>query len=191
MIGQTTSNLQDIREAQKKLLELNYNYWIDDVLFSFNWWFLILLTLMPWLLWYRFVDKKRIMEIVLMGILIIITTVIYDILGVSFLLWSYNYNVIQMVPFHITIDFAIVPIGYMLVYQLFQHWKSYIFALAIVAAVASFVVEPLFVWMGIYKVISWKHIYSFFAYFIMGIIMKFLVRKIIDKQVKANTNFLE
>ncbi len=189
MIGQTTSNsLQDIQEAQKQLFELNYNYWIDEVLFSFNWWILIILMVVPWFLWWRFVDKKRLVEIALMGILVIITAVTIDTIGVSFLLWSYSYDIIQMIPFLIPIDFVIVPICYMVVYQHFQQWKSYLFTLAIVAAVGAFIIEPLFMWRDIYISYSWKHIYSFFAYITMGIILKLLIQKMIARQVKANTH---
>jgi len=181
-VQQKTVNVQDIFEAQKNLLEINYTYWIEHVLFSFNWWFLIILTILPWGIWWRFVDKKRIIEISLMGALVMISAVILDVIGVSLLLWLYTYKNIQMIPILSTIDLTIVPIVYMFVYQFFPKWKSYLIALVVVTTGSAFIAEPLFVWMDIYIQYSWKHMYSFFIYITIGIIFKWLIQKMKERQ---------
>lgn len=180
-----TDYLQEMFEMKNKLFEINYTFWIEHVLFSFNWWFLIIITILPWSIWWRFVDKKRIIEILLMGMLVMITSVFLDVVGTSFLLWDYAYKDIQMIPILIPVDVTIVPIVYMFVYQIFLKWKSYIFSLTVASIVAAFIVEKLIVWMGIYILYRWEHLYSFFIYFAMGIVFKWIIEKMKERQAKG------
>lgn len=181
-----TEYVQDIIKLQNRLFETNYTFWIEHVLFSFNWWFLIILTILPWAIWWRFVDKKRIIEISLMGTLVMITSVFLDVVGISFLLWGYAYKDIQMIPLLSPIDLTILPIVYMFVYQIFSKWKSYLFSLIVAATGAAFIVEQLFEWMDIYQLYSWKHIYSFFIYIAIGIVFKWLIQKMKERQAQES-----
>ncbi|QBP40235.1 CBO0543 family protein [Paenisporosarcina antarctica] len=181
-----TEYVQDIIELQNKLFEINYTFWIEHVLFSFNWWFLIIITILPWGIWWRFVDKKRIIEISLMGTLVMITSVFLDVVGTSFLLWGYAYKDIQMIPLLSAVDITILPIVYMFVYQIFSKWKSYLFSLIVAATGAAFIVEQLFERMDIYQLYSWKHIYSFFIYIAIGIVFKWLIQKMKERQAQES-----
>jgi hypothetical protein len=185
---QKSGYLQDLYEAREKILEINYAQWLDYVLFSFNWWFLVVLTIVPWIIWWRLVDKKRILEISFMGTLVMITAVTIDVTGFFFLLWTYFYNDILMMPLLIPFDLTVLPILYMLVYQLFPKWKSYFITLVLFAAGGSFIVEPLFVWMNIYSQHGWNHIFSFSIYIAFGIVFKLLIQKMKTLQSKENAN---
>ncbi|MBM7600225.1 hypothetical protein JOC34_002616 [Virgibacillus halotolerans] len=178
-------DIETITEIQRHLLEANYHYWIEHVLFSFNWWFLLVLSIVPWIIWWQVVDKTRLLEISLMGTLAIILAITFDTAGYSLVLWSYGYKLVQMTPSLSSIDLALLPVAYMLIYQLFPKWKSYFIAHVIFSVGGSFVMEPLFVWMGIYTLHGWQYIYSFPIYIVMGIGFKWLILKMDAKQTRA------
>lgn len=113
--------------------------------------------------------QKRIFEIVTYGFFVTAVGVIGDAIGVSLMLWHYPNTLLpvsQIAEVH-TIQ---MPIIYMLVYQYFHSWKSFIIASAINAFVFAFMLEPLLVWLQIYELHGWKHIYSFFPYIDSGCI---------------------
>lgn len=170
-------DIETITEIQRHLLETNYHYWIEHVLLSFNWWFLLVLAIVPWILWWQIVDKKRLLEISFFGTLVMILAITFDTAGHSIVLWSYGYKLIQMAPSLSAIDLALLPVAYMLIYQLFPNWKSYIIVHVIFSAGGTFVVEPLFVRMGIYTLHGWEYIYSFPIYIAMGVVFKWLIMK--------------
>lgn len=184
MPSKKTVNVHDVHEAQKTLFETNYTYWMEHVLFSFNWWFLIILSIIPWFFWWKFVDKKRLLEISCIGFLSMLIALCLDLIGTSFVFWSYQFNLVQMLLPLCTIDMTLLPILNMLLYQLFPKWKSYIVASIVVALIGTFLAEPLFVWMGIYILHSWEHIYSLPIYIAIAISLKWFMQKM--KACQAN-----
>ncbi|MGF7056930.1 CBO0543 family protein [Brassicibacter mesophilus] len=167
-----------IIELQQQLTNLEHKYWMDNVLFTFNWWILLCLFIIPWLIWWKFVDKKRLQEILLYGVIIMILSSILDDLGVASLLWAYPYQLLQVLDRLDAIDITVLPVIYMIIYQYFTKWKSFLLAHILLSSLFVFIAEPMLVWMNIYVPISWKIIYSFPIYIIIAIIVKWFTDKI-------------
>jgi len=176
MSTNNTVDIQDVIETQRNLFETNYTYWMEHVLFSFNWWFLIIISIVPWFIWWKFVDKKRLLDISFVGLLSMVIVSTLDLMGSSFVLWTYGFNVVQMILPQITIDLTLLPIINMFLYQLFPKWKQYIAATVFIALFGTFLAEPLFVWMGIYILHSWKYIYSLPIYIVFTIGLKWILQ---------------
>ncbi|MFC7063120.1 CBO0543 family protein [Halobacillus seohaensis] len=170
--------LEEVYLAERILLESNYHYWIEHVLFTFNWWFLLALTIVPWIIWFRLVDRNRLLEISFIGAIVATTAIILDTIGTSLQLWSYGYKLVQMISPLYPIDLSLLPVLFMLLYQWFTTWKAYIISQTILAALGSFVAEPLFIWLGIYILHEWEIYYSFPIYIALAIIFKGLVEKL-------------
>lgn len=167
-----------IIELQQQLTNLEHKYWMDNVLFTFNWWILLCLFIIPWLIWWKFVDKKRLQEILLYGVIIMILSSILDDLGVASLLWAYPYQLLQVLDRLDAIDLTVLPVIYMIIYQYFTKWKSFLLAHILLSSLFVFIAEPMLVWMNIYVPISWKIIYSFPIYIIIAITVKWFTDKI-------------
>lgn len=174
--------IKKLYDAQEYAFEVTYQRWIEDVLFTFNWWFLLFLAIAPLFIWWKLIDKTRIMEIVFVGLTISLTATFLDTLGIIFSFWTYGYKVVQMVPMLNIVDLSLLPIFYMLIYQWFPKWKAYIVVLILLAAFGSFIAEPIFKWMKIYDLKTWKFIYSFPIYIAMGIGIKALTGKMVSIQ---------
>lgn len=165
-------------KLQQQLTDLRLEYWQDHVLFSFNWWFLLVQMIVPWFIWWKLVDKTRLKEVLLYGFFIMMIASTLDELGVSFSLWDYRYQLVPVFSRINTVDITVLPFFYMLVYQWFPRWRSFFTAKVLFAAFYAFIGEPLYVWLGIYEMLNWSHVYSFPLYVLIGLAVKWIVERI-------------
>lgn len=173
---------ESIREVHKELGEMKLEYWIYHDLFTFQWWLLLILLIVPWIVWWRFVDKNKISQILLFGSLLMILVMMLDDLGVESHLWSYPYQLLNLMPRLIAIDQGIIIIAHMFLYQYFPRWKKFLFANTVMAILFTFIFEPIVVGMGIYKLENWRYIYSLPIYILKATLIKWLVDEVIMKK---------
>lgn len=166
----------EISNIEDKLEKMKEEYWIHHDLFSFQWWLLLAIFILPWIVWLRYVDRTRSKEIVLFGSLLMILIGLMDDIGVNLHLWSYPYKIVQFIPRLVAVDYGLLIIAHMTIYQFFNKWKTFIIANVIMAAIFTFICEPLTVWVGIYKLDNWKYIYSFPIYIIKAVFVRWLVQ---------------
>lgn len=180
-------NFDDILKVHSELVKMENDYWSTDVLFSIQWWVLLVILIVPWLLWVRYVDRKRIQQILLFGVLLIVLVGILDELGVNLNLWSYPYKLTYLVTKLTAIDYGIIIVIHMFIYQYSKDWKSFLIRNAIFAAIFTFICEPITVWLGIYQLDNWKHIYSFPIYILKASFVKWIVDILLDKFSRKNS----
>jgi hypothetical protein len=183
-MDKTYPSLKEVQEVDQKLTELRMEHWIHHDLFSPQWWFLLLLLIAAWATWWKFVDRKRLVEILLYG-LVALTIINYlDDIGFEMQFWEYDYQLFKIIPRINVIDFTVM-IAHMLIYQYYIKWRAFMVAQTVMAFVFSFVAEPILVWMGIYIMHHWKYIYSFPIYILMAILLKWTMEKIKETQREA------
>jgi len=178
IIGSVPSH-EMIFELEKQLTHTRIENWLKQDLFSFQWWLLLAVLIIPWFIWWRYVDKTRLTEITLYGAITLILAAFLDAILSELVIWEYNHYVIPLWPRLISADFTLLPVTYMFIYQYFRQWKQFLLGMFVVSALYSFVGEPLLIWLDIYKLHGWKHIYSFPIYIVMAVIVKWLVQRII------------
>ncbi|GBF33578.1 hypothetical protein DCCM_2681 [Desulfocucumis palustris] len=161
--------------VQKRADEILRQGWKKETFLTWEWWLLVALTIFPWLIWWKLVDRRRIFEILTYGIMIMIISEFFDGIGVEFDLWEYHQRLIPLFDILIVYDFSVIPVIYMLVYQFFNTWKSFAVASIIVAGIFAFISEPALMAMGFYEVFNWRHVYSFPIYFSMAMSMRWIM----------------
>lgn len=166
---------EKIQNFLYKLEKMKSEYWIHHDLFSFQWWLLLFILIVPWLLWWKYVEQDRIKDILLFGTLLMILIGFLDDIGVHYNLWSYPYKLTPLIPRLIAIDYGIIIVAHMTVYQYFKDWKLFLIVNIIMATVFSFVCEPITVWLGIYRLDNWKYVYSLPIYVLKAIFVKWIV----------------
>lgn len=159
-------------QVQEKADILLRKFWLKETFLHWEWWLLLALTTIPWIIWWKFVDRKRLFEILTYGFLVMTISVIFDAIGVEFELWEYKHQVVPLFDVFITYDITVMPVVYMFVYQFLNTWKLFIIANIAISAIFSFIAEPLLVWMDFYTLFNWKHIYSFPIYFAIAVTFK-------------------
>lgn len=176
MNGKTVS-YQEVIEARRELQRLSLEHWLQDDLHKWTWWLNVVLTILPWIIWWKLVDRKRVFEILAYGLLLAMTSTLMDECGTQAVLWGYPDVMFPFIPRLFPVDYVLIPVIYMLVYQYFSGWKSFIIASIIVAAVFAFIAEPAMECLGLYQQYTWKHIYSFPIYFVLAVFWKWVVDK--------------
>lgn len=171
---------------EKQLTQARIENWLNHDLFHWQWFLLTAFLIIPWIIWWRYVDRKRLLEILLFGAMIFITASYLDAVLSELGLWEYHYWVVPLWPRFIPADFTVLPILYMLLYQRFSDWKSFISASIVLAALLAFAGESFLIWADIYKQHYWRHYYSFPIYFAMGIFIRGLVRSLTVIQQRKN-----
>ncbi|WP_121664408.1 CBO0543 family protein [Metabacillus litoralis] len=171
-------SITDIMETQEKLSKMRWEYYQHDIIFSFQWWFLIVTFIILFIVWIRLLDKSRLLTILLFGFITLNIVTFLDTLGGELQIWEYPKMILPWGPRILCID-LMISIYFMLLYQFFTKWRSYIFASIVLAAVFSFIFEPIAKLLGIYIPISWSHLYSFPIYILLAISIRYLIEKLI------------
>lgn len=173
-----------IVQAQSVFTDMRMQQWLQNTVFTWQWWLLVVLSIIPWILWRYVVNKKRLTEIVLLGLFVLITATWMDDLGTDLILWYYPYKLLPVYPQLVPINYTVLPVIYMLIYQYFGLWRSYITAITIMAVVFSFIAEPGLNYLGMYELLKWQYYYSFPIYILVGISHRWLVEKILAINAK-------
>lgn len=172
------NKFQEIEKQYEYLRKLWFDYWIQEVVFTYQWWIIVFMLIIPFFIWWRLVDKTRIIELSIVGLIASGIAFILDQIGSSLGYWIYPYTLTHLErDLWAVADFSILPFFYMMIYQWFPKWKTYILGTIIFALFSAFVGEAIFQWLGIYVMLNWKHVYSFLGYILLGLFVKIVLQK--------------
>jgi hypothetical protein len=163
-----------LRMRGKELLDGVYNLvrqangelgriWIEQIVFSWRWWFEMTLAIIPWIVWVKIRDKENTARLLFVGLTVMIVTNFLDIIGASFNLWHYDYKDLPFVPIYLPWDMTLFPVSVMVMLQFKPEINVYIKAV-IFSFLCSFIFEPLFSLIDMYHPVHWKYWYSFVIY---------------------------
>jgi len=178
--------LEQVLDAQNVSIQLQIQHWLKYELFTPQFWLLLGILIFPWIIWWRLVDRKRFLEIIICGLLISSVVTVLDEIGCQLNWWEYRYDIEPLFPRLIPMNHAMLPVGYMLIYQYFSEWKPFAVANIVFAAVMAFIGEPVLAKTGIYVLLEWKSVYSFPIYIFLAIIIKIALNWIIKVQQRAS-----
>lgn len=85
-------------------MELN-NLGMEHIIFSWQWWLTVLMSIVPWILWFIFHKKESRARLLFAGFSTILIASFLDFLGVAYGLWVYLVDVIFTIPAFILWDF--------------------------------------------------------------------------------------
>ncbi|HEX3031085.1 MAG TPA: CBO0543 family protein [Bacillota bacterium] len=186
--------LQDISEnplwkkqiqSRLALKEINQKVWSETNLFSPIWWLMVVVFIVMWGLWWKLVDKARLLEIMTYGLMVAIFMMFIDSIATQSLIWGFPNRLTPFSPPLIFLDLCVLPVTYMLVYQYCNNWRSFTVAMIITAAILSFVVEPLAIRLDIFEMYHWSVWLSFPLYLVIGFTFRGIVNGVKAIQVRA------
>jgi hypothetical protein len=162
---------------QEKYAALAIESWLSHSLFTWSWWFLVFLFIIPWVLFFKFLDKNRRLQIWSFGLIVIIVTTFTDDLGSELGAWIYPIKFVPVGLLALPFDFSIIPVSLMLIYQYFKTWKTFSTALVIQAVVFAYIGEPISVWLGTVTYLKWYFMLSVFFYISTGQLARYIVQR--------------
>lgn len=147
-------------ESIENLHNHKFEFWLENVLFTWQWWLGVSLAVIPWLLWIILRKKESTHRLLYAGFFSMAISSWFDFIGVALGLWHYNFEVLPFIPSYLPWDFALIPVTIMFVIQYKPHLNMYIKSF-IFAGGSAFIGEPIFNWLKTYDPEHWKYIYSF------------------------------
>ncbi|WHY02544.1 CBO0543 family protein [Neobacillus sp. DY30] len=169
MIDDNTNQAQEI--IQQKI-----EIWSNHVVFSGLWWFGVVLSIIPWLIWIKYRKKDSTDRILYAGFYVIIVSLCLDVVGDQFGFWHYRFNVMPVLPTYFPWDITLMPISVMFILQIKPAFNPVIKAI-LFALFSAYIAEPFFHWMGVYVLTGWKYSYSFPIQIIIYLIAHYLSRR--------------
>ncbi|MGE5390308.1 MAG: CBO0543 family protein, partial [Deltaproteobacteria bacterium] len=128
------ASYEKILESQHYLSDLRVQNWLHNSFPKWTWWFLVFWSILPLFIWWKYIDRTRFLEISLFGLIVSISAGILDALGVAFLLWCYPYALVPALPNFFPIDYVVIPVCFMLIYQKYSGWKEFLTAVTVIAS---------------------------------------------------------
>ena len=171
--------LDEITALKEHLHGLYLKHYAEKELFSVSWWIAVALLVIPLLIWWKMVDRKRLKEIVIFGFTCNMIASFLDVLLSDYVMWEYPVRVIPQLSLFMPVDYVIVPVVGMLLYQRFPKWGPFLLAITIASAVMSFICEPLAVAINMYRLVTWRYVYSFPIYIAIYAAIKFFTEKVV------------
>lgn len=167
------NQIDSMQGAYKAVHDIHKNVvriWMEDSLFTWQWWLGVGLTIIPWIIWLIVHKKDCTDRLLYAGLATMLIASWLDFIGISFGLWSYNYTVVPAIPAYIPWDFSLIPTIIMLLIQYKPKLRPLIKAIFF-GGMSAFVGGPFFVWINLYNMHEWKYIYSFVIYIILYLII--------------------
>ena len=147
--------------------------WLTHILFSWRWWLLVGLSIIPWIIWIKFRNKDNTVKLLFVGLVVGMASNFLDTMGVTLNLWHYDWKIFPLMPLYWPWDYTLLPVTIMLMLQFKTKINKYIKAIFF-AFMCAFVFEPLFSSLGMYHIIHWQCWYSFIIYFLLYIFFNHL-----------------
>lgn len=172
-----SSVTEQILQQVQGSVDANKGYfylWKSHVLFVWQWWLQLALTIVPIALWIVLRKRDSTARLLYVGFFVMLVTSWMDFVGSSFGLWYYPIKLIPTIPPFFPWETCItVTILLLLQYKpAFSPWlKAFGFGLA-----DTFVGEPMAKWMGLYIPLHWRYIYSLPIYIAIYLTAHYLAR---------------
>jgi len=170
--------LFELISARINVWHLALRHWLEYELGHWQWWFCAVMLFLPAVLWWKLADKKRIFELLTVGMFVAGISSFLDVIGSEMVLWVYPSKLLPTSPRFLTVDTTCLAVIYMLLYQHVPGWRQYLAALTGAALAMTFIVEPLMVQANMYRLLTWRYVYSFPIYIAMGAVAKWATERI-------------
>lgn len=177
---------EKIKSMQEKLSELQIDYWYSySGLWTWQFWVIFLLMFVtPLLALYFLIDRKKIFLIGFYGFNIHVWFGYIDTWGVKNGFWGYPYELLPFLPGNLSLDAALIPVLFMLVYQwTLNHNRNYYLYTIILSLCLSFIFKPILTLhhlFELHKGINFIHI--FIAYCVIFLVSKIITNVFIRMQ---------
>lgn len=169
---------EKIADTLKELSYTRVDNWLETDFLTGTWWFQLAVAILSILVFWKLIDKKRLFEMSLYVLLASVIIIWLDQTGYELGFWYYPVDLIPLFPPSTAFDYSLLPLIYVLIYQYYPKWPSFLKATFIMSAIISFIMEPMAVRWGFYVLIKWKYYYGYPIYILIGVMLKLITEKI-------------
>ena len=175
-----TDHLQEeIIQLKEQLNDMFIRHYLESEIFTPTWWISVALVILPVIVWWKVIDKKRLLEMSVFGLLVNVVATFLDIGLSDHMMWEYPVRILPQTALLLPVDYIILPTIGTILYQKFPKWPPFLLACTIAGALMAFVCEPLAVYIGMYRLLTWRYIYSFPIYIAIFAAIKFITERLV------------
>lgn len=136
----------------------------NEFLTTWQWWFGLVLFIIPWLLWVKYRRKDSTGRLLLAGLLTLLLSLTIDLAALSLGLWSYPMVIIPLAPFlFLPYHFSLAPVAVMFALQIKPKMNPLLKGI-IFAAIAAFGGMNFFNAIDFYNPKDWSTLYDFIIF---------------------------
>lgn len=140
-------------------IEVILNNWRNHVLFTWKWWLVVCLSVIPWFLTFFFLKKEKRKQYFISSIILMVITSFLDISGLTYDLWRYYVTPMPILGGFFPWNFSIIPIFFIISYEVFSNLSPMVKSV-IVALMYAYIGEPIADFLGLTRHHQWRHTYS-------------------------------
>lgn len=166
---------ESIYEIKNMLWPQLYAHWVNQELFTFAWWVTVIFLIACYIIWWKLLDKSRLVELLLFGSLLAVMSAIVDTVADNLMLWQYTVKIFPFTPGFFPYHLTLAPITLMMVYQYTNNWRKYFIATVFTAVIYCFVIAPVFVAIGEVRLLKWNHGYTFITFLARAVIARWII----------------
>lgn len=179
-----------LHQLRLQVWQIRLELWQQTFL-TYSWWFIAVTIAASYAIWWKLVDKRRIIELLLYGSFIAVSRIIYDNWGISSGRWTY---ITDLVPIGYSLflnDLTVIPLALMLVHQYSPDWARFFIWMVVVQGAISFIFWPYIANLGILQVHNWKLYYSFLVMLFIATTMRAILIFGLNVQRKSRLTYPE
>ena len=169
------TNHEMIASIKIDLWQRLYSTWLTTELFSFTWWFSVLFLGISYFLWWKLLDKSKLVELLLFGSLIAVVSSFIDLIAENLVLWQYTVKILPFSPAFFPFHLTLAPLVLMLVYQYSDSWNKFLRYSVIAGGIYAFAIIPLFVLVGESRLIHWNYFNNFITFLARAIFCRWIL----------------
>ncbi|KAA0566711.1 hypothetical protein F0342_01280 [Bacillus sp. CH30_1T] len=159
----TEQKIHKIYETMHQTYIEKFELWREEIMFGWQWWIGVFLTIIPWILWAKYRPKESTHRLLYIAFFVMVIAIWLDSIGVQLGLWHYNYEVLPFSPSYKPWDITLIPVLTIVFIQIKPN-VSFLKKGILYGFLVSFIAEPVFVWSDFVVYTGWKYIYSFPIY---------------------------
>ncbi|MEK5382481.1 CBO0543 family protein [Niallia sp. FSL W8-0635] len=190
MNDQQRSFFDRLVSIQEKYTKEAQEYWsMYSGLDTWQFWVILLMLVVPLIILYFVIDRKRIFIIGFFGFAVHMLFSYADAIGIRFGLWSYPYQILPFLP-SFSLDGSIIPVAIMLVFQwTLKHDKNYYLYATLLALVFGFGFKPLLTAIGLFQSYKWVNYFHIFLIYLLLYIGGYLLTRLFMKWQESDREF--
>lgn len=180
--------LNKIRSISEEITQVQREYWqLYTDFATWQFWVLVIMLVLPLIILFVFIDKHYMLLLGFFGLNYHIWFAYTNSVGIRLGLWEYPYHLIPFLP-SFSLDAALVPVLFMLLYQWTIHHKKNIYLYSILlSAILAFILKPMMVYFHFFHMHKWiNYSYLFLFYIAFFIVSKLITNLFLWLQNKDN-----
>ncbi|MGG3640954.1 CBO0543 family protein [Bacillus gobiensis] len=166
---EAAKKIDDIYKSLVFANQKDHEIWFEYVFLSWQWWFCVIFTIIPWVLWWKCRKKESANRLLYGAFFIMLISMFFDSFGAELGFWDYRYEPVPFLPSFTPWDLSLLPVIFLVLVQIKPNISPILKAI-FYSVLSSFIGEPFFEWLGFYKSINWTFLFSLPIHFLIFLI---------------------